>query len=140
MEQRGEPKNFLGRGWKFPVQVDKTTGRIMTSEFEDDIKEAIGIILRTRKGERVMKPEFGCEIQNHVFDTLDYSNLVDMKNEIEHALMLYEPRITDTEVQIQIDTGEEGRIDLEIHYRVRATNNPYNLVYPYFINEGFEEW
>ena len=134
------PQDFLGRGWKFPVKVDKVTGRIMTSEYEEDIKEAVGIIVRTQKGERVMNPNFGCDIQQYIFDTLDYSNLMEMKMDIERALMLYEPRIIQVKVEINTDTGEEGRIDIEISYVVRSTNNPYNLVYPYFINEGFGEW
>lgn len=62
MEQNDFAKDFLGTGWKFPVEVDEITGRIKMSSYEEDIQEAIGIILKTRKGERMMRPDFGCEL------------------------------------------------------------------------------
>lgn len=130
-------KNFLGVGWKFPVEVDRTTGRIKTSGYEEDIKEAIRIILMTRKGERMMLPEFGCGAWEYVFETMDASALKRMEREIYQALIRWEPRITDTEVHVSAERQLEGILDIHIQYVVRATNNPYNLVYPYYINEGF---
>lgn len=128
---------FLGRGFRFPVQVDETTGRMETSAYEDDIKEAIYIILMTRKGERIMMPEFGCGIHEYAFGTMDFATLSMMEREVKKALTLWEPRIIDLTVDIGIDPVKEGCVNVYVNYTVRSTNNPYNLVFPYYINEGF---
>lgn len=136
MKQNRNVKDFLGVGWSFPIELDQTTGRIKTSSYEEDIKEAIRIIIKTRKGERVMEPTFGCGIQNYLFDVLDYTTMIQMEHEIEEALTLWEPRITNVQVHIESDQKEVGKMNIQIDYIVRNTNNPFNLVYPYYINEG----
>ncbi len=130
---------FLGRGFRFPIQVDDITGKMQTSSYEDDIKEAIYIILMTRKGERVMKPEFGCGVHDYAFATMDYTTLSLMEREVKDALTIWEPRIRDLEVNIVEDDKREGCVLIDINYVVRSTNNPYNLVFPFYMNEGFGE-
>lgn len=139
MEEERTVRDFLGRGWKFPVQVDEATGYIKMSEYEEDIKEAIRVVLMTRKGERVMLPQFGCGIQEFAFDTMEPTVLLQMQMEIQNALIIWEPRITDIQVQVEVDPEREGRLNIFISYVVRSTNSPYNLVYPYYINEGSVE-
>lgn len=137
MEQyRNEAKEFLGTGWKFPIEVDEITGRIKMSNYEEDIKESIGIIMRTRKGERMMMPEFGCDLYEYVYETMDDSSLSRMENEIMNALIVWEPRITDIEVRVYRNENTEGQLDISVKYVVRSTNNLFNMVYPYYINEG----
>lgn len=128
--------SFLGRGWKFPIQVDGQNGRVLASEYEEDIIEAIRIIIMTRKGERVMRPDFGCEIHDHLFDVIDYTMLKQMEAKVQNALIYWEPRITDIEVTAEINSEHENLVDIHIAYVVRTTNNPFNLVYPFYINEG----
>lgn len=129
-------ESFLGRGWKFPVSVDAHTGKIMTSEYEQDIIEAIRIIIMTRKGERVMRPDFGCDLHNHLFEMVDYTLLKQMEATVKNALISFEPRITDIEVEASLNEDNSEKIDIRIQYTVRTTNNPFNLVYPFYINEG----
>lgn len=129
-------KAFLGRGWKFPVQVDTKTGRIMMSEYEEDISEAIRIILRTSQGERVMRSHFGCGIQKFVFDITDDSTLRMMEASIKEGITAWEPRVESVEVRAEPDKETPGKITIHISYVVRATNNLFNLVYPFYINEG----
>lgn len=129
-------KYFLGKGIKFPIQVDQMTGNIKMSSFEEDIKEAIQIILMTKKGERVMRPEFGCDIYKYVFAVMNYTNIQLMKAEMKSALLMWEPRITDVGVEILEDKGEIGKWNIEVTYKVRMTNNPYNLVFPFYKEEG----
>lgn len=129
-------KGFLGRGWKFPVQVDSKTGRIMMSEFEEDISEAIGIILRTSKGERVMHANFGCGINGFVFDLTDDSTLRMMEASIKEGITAWEPRVESVEVKAELEKETPGKVIINISYVVRATNNLFNLVYPFYINEG----
>lgn len=131
-----EQKEFLGRGIKFPVKVDRMTGVFEMSEYEQDIREAIMIILMTRKGERMMRPEFGCNIHKYAFAVMDYTNIQLMKSEVKEALIMWEPRIKDVEAQITEDKEEEGKLFIQLGYTVRMTNNMHNLVFPYYINEG----
>lgn len=128
---------FLGRGFQFPIQVDEMTGKMKTSSYEQDIKEAIYIILMTKKGERVMNPEFGCGAHDYAFDTMDYTTLSIMEREIREAVTLWEPRITDLEVNLTVDETKDACVLIDIAYMVRSTNNPYNLVFPFYMNEGF---
>lgn len=137
MAERDITKGFLGTGFKFPIQVDPNTGRMKTSSYEEDIKEAIRIILNTRRGERVMNPYFGCGLHEYSFGTTDFTTLSLMRKEIIDALVMWEPRIQNIEVFIDDSQAELGKIIINTSYVVRSTNNPYNLVFPYYINEGY---
>ncbi|MFD2171190.1 GPW/gp25 family protein [Tumebacillus lipolyticus] len=129
-------KSFLGRGWKFPVEVDQTTGRIVMSEYEDDIAEAVRIIVWTAKGERVMRPDFGCGIHDFVFETTDTTTLSLMEAAVEEAIMQWEPRVHEVEVKITEDDIDMGKLSISVSYMVRTTNNLYNQVYPFYMHEG----
>ena len=128
---------FLGKGFAFPLSVDPVTGRMRMAEYEEDIRQAIYLIIMTRKGERVMRPEFGCSIHDYAFDSMDYGTLSKIEDAVREALVLWEPRIRDIEVRAA--GAEAGRLDISISYVVRSTNNPYNLVYPFYISEGMTE-
>ncbi len=138
MEDEKYGKEFLGTGLGFPVMVDPATGRFRTSSYEDDIKEAIYIILMTKKGERLMRPEFGCGIHDFAFATLDYTTISQMEKSVKEALIQWEPRIRDISVEVSQSMTETGKAIISISYVVRSTNNPYNLVFPFFMNEGIE--
>lgn len=128
--------SFLGRGWKFPLEVDQTTGRIMMSEKEEDIAEAIRIILWTGRGERVMRPDFGSGIRNYAFETMDETTLRLLETDISKAIRTWEPRVDEVEVRAVPDDGQEGKLMLHIRYIVRTTNNLFNQVYPFYLHEG----
>lgn len=128
------PKDFLGRGWKFSVGVDET-GKIALSEFEQDIRESIRLILLTARGERVMRPDFGAGLHEFVFSTMSATNLGSMQTAVREALIKWEPRIQLLEVKVAPDAGEIGKLLINIDYRVRVTNNRFNLVFPFFLKE-----
>jgi phage baseplate assembly protein W len=128
-------KDFLGRGWKFPVNVDSATGGISMSEYEQDIKESIWIILSTSKGERVMRPDFGCGIHDLVFYPINTTTVNLIHNSIQEALTLWEPRIELNKLGVE-EKSDEGKLEISIDYRVRVTNNRFNLVYPFYLKEG----
>lgn len=131
-----EPGSFLGRGFQFPIQVDEATGRFKMSAYEDDIKEAIYIILNTRVGERPMRPAFGCRIYDYLFESMSYTVISSMAEAVREALLMWEPRIEEVEVEIDSQRLADGIVDIHIKYVVRKTNNPYNLVYPFYLSEG----
>lgn len=126
---------FLGTGLHFPVEADPVTGRLKESSYEENIKESIYLIVMTRKGERVMRPDFGCDIFTYMFDTVDYTALTMMRHAVEEAVIRWEPRITDIEVEIEEIEGAHSAVEIRIGYRVRTTNNPFNLVFPFYLEE-----
>lgn len=136
MGNQSRPGDFLGKGWKFPPRADYATGRVQTVSEEEDIAEAIRIILFTRKGERVMRPEFGCGIQKFVFAEMDYGTIREMEREITDAITAWEPRVIEPEAEVDTRGLLEGMVQIKVSYIVRSTNNPYNLVFPYYIQEG----
>lgn len=129
-------KEFLGRGWKFPIEVDASTGRIRMSEHEDDIAEAIRIIIWTAKGERIMRPEFGSGIDRYLFESNDDTTLRLIEAEVEEAVRMWEPRVHEIEVSAERDAADESKLLLHVKYLVRTTNNLYNQVYPFYLYEG----
>lgn len=137
MEGQGK-KAFLGTGFHFPVEVDEVTGRFRMSREEENIEQSMKLILMTGKGERMMRPEFGCGLKHYIYETMDYGTMVRMEQEIKETLDRWEPRITDVEAIVNQDSSNGNRIQIQIHYRVRSTNNPYNMVFPFYLQEGFE--
>ncbi|HEY9206927.1 MAG TPA: GPW/gp25 family protein [Candidatus Methanoperedens sp.] len=127
-------KNFLGAGWKFPVKPDSDR-KIALSRYEEDIKESIRIILGTAKGERVMRPDFGCGIHDLVFAPINATTISSVENSVREGLLYWEPRIEVIKVEVRDDKASEGKLLVSIDYRVRSTNNRFNLVYPFYIKE-----
>jgi hypothetical protein len=126
---------FLGRGWTFPVTTDRY-GRVSLSEREADIEDSIRIVLGTAKGERVMRPTFGCGIHDYVFETVDTTTLSRLEGDVRDALIEWEPRIEVTNVDASTEQLGEGTLLVRIDYRVRSTNTEFNLVYPFYLLEG----
>lgn len=127
-------KDFLGRGWKFPVEVD-ATGRIALSDYEDDVREAVRIILMTSRGERVMRPDFGANLQDYVFASMSATTIGRIQASVQEALIKWESRIKVIAVKVEPDTGEVGKLLIDVEYRVRATNTRFNLVFPFYLKE-----
>jgi len=131
-----ERKQFLGRGWAWPPQIDPVSGQVLLSEYEDDIRQAIRIIIETAPGERLMRPDFGCGIHELVFETIDSGTLQRVRSVVQDALVRYEARIDVLSVEASPDESVDGLLLIELEYRVRRTNQIGNLVYPFYFNEG----
>lgn len=131
-------QEFLGVGWKYPVQLAEP-GEIAMSRYEADIREAIMIILGTAPGERVMRPDFGCGIYRYVFapNTTRTASLV--RFDVEEALNRWEPRIVLESVTVQPDPADRSTLLISIDYKVRATDSRFNLVYPFYLERGETE-
>lgn len=126
---------FLGQGWAFPVSTDRR-GRLDSSESEADIEASIRIILGTARGERVMRPTFGCGIHEYVFETVDATTLHSLEGDVRRALVEWEPRIEVTNVNASAAELAVGKLLVSIDYRVRQTNTEANLVYSFYLREG----
>lgn len=124
--------DFLGRGWSFPVETE-SDGAIALAEGETDIEQAIRLILQTAPGERVMRPDFGCGIHEYAFAAVDTTTLTLIEDDVREALERWEPRIEVLTVDSALSDAATGRLDIDIRYRVRQTNNEFNLVYPFYL-------
>ena len=129
-------KTFLGIGWKFPPSFDKRTGSVVLVSEEEDIRESLLILLSTKPGERVMLPDYGCDLTFSVFESIDSTLINEIKRKIEFSVLYYEPRIILDDIKIEPDTENEGLLMIELIYTVRKTNKRSNMVYPYYIIEG----
>jgi len=132
-----ETKDFLGSGWKFPPRLD-ARGRIELVHQEQDVEEAIKMIVMTRKGERPMRPEFGCDIHRLIFAPNDATTAGLARRYVTEALMRWEPRIEVRDVEAEADSENEGRLVLKINYTIPAINSERNLVFPFYVIPGEE--
>jgi hypothetical protein len=135
MNGANDKKAFLGIGWAFPPCLEPD-GRIGLVAYEEDIAEAIKIILSTNRGERVMRPDFGAGLNSFVFEPVSVATMELVKTRVEESLIDFEPRIDLEEVKVTTDAVERNRLLIDITYRVRATNAVRNLVYPFYLQEG----
>lgn len=129
-------QSFLGRGWSFPPAFDKTNKGVAMLEEEVDIKSSLEILLSTKLGERVMVPEYGCAMENLLFEPLTTTLATFMKDLIKTAILYYEPRIDVEKIDMSESDELEGKVIISIDYLVRSTNTRYNIVFPYYKNEG----
>ncbi|MEJ2454136.1 MAG: GPW/gp25 family protein [Candidatus Thiodiazotropha sp.] len=128
-------RDFLGVGWKFPLQVTPQGG-IAQSNYEQRVEESIYLILGTARGERVMLPDFGCGIHDLVFEPNNSLTRSLVVNRVREALVRYEPRIDVLAVETETTPEQENLLLIRLSYRIRANNALNNLVYPFYINEG----
>jgi phage baseplate assembly protein W len=124
-------KNFIGSGWAFPLRTD-ATGRIALVSEVRDIQESMHLILGTAFGERPMRPEFGCGIHNYIFAGTDPATLGMIEHEVRLSLERWEPRIEVDGVDISWDAADRSTLYIAVDYTVRSTNDPRNLVFPFY--------
>jgi phage baseplate assembly protein W len=124
--------DIIGSGLAFPLQVDRRGG-IALARDEQDIDQAIQLILGTAPGERPMRPEFGCGVHDFVFDSIDSNTIGQMEEAIRIALERWEPRIEVSSVTFDISQAGSGLLTIDIGYVVRATNTERNLVHPFYV-------
>jgi phage baseplate assembly protein W len=124
--------DILGSGLAFPLRVDARGGLALVRD-EEDVQEAIAVILGTAPGERPMRPEFGCGIHDYVFESIDAYSLGRLDYEIRVALDRWEHRIEVLDVEFDTERAQRGELVIEIGYRLRSTNDVRNLVYPFYM-------
>lgn len=125
-------EELLGKGFKYLVEINERGGVSLLSS-EEKIKESIMIILGTAKGERVMRPSFGCDIHDLVFSIINATTLTQIKSAVLDALVYWEPRIEVLEVNTSDEKSGDGILLIQVEYKVRQTNSIFNLVYPYYL-------
>lgn len=125
-------QSFLGTGWSFPIAPD-AIGELEYAAYEESVRQAVWIILGTAKGERVMRPEFGCGIHDLVFERNTVSTAGKVTQSVREALLMFEPRIELVDVSV---VPQNDVMQISVDYRVRATNNAFNLVFPFYLERS----
>lgn len=128
--------SFLGRGWSFPPTFVKETKEVLMTQDEEDIKKSLEILLSTTIGERFLQPQYGCNLDNYVFEPMNAATQTSIKITVKNAILIYEPRIKLVSVQLDNSFINEGRIDIAVEYDIITTNTRFNLVYPFYLNEA----
>jgi phage baseplate assembly protein W len=134
MNQRDN--NFLGQGWSFPPSFSSRDGQAEMVSHERDVEQSLAILLSTKPGERLLHPTFGCALHHYVFDNLTLTTITAIQDMVERAILHWEPRIDLERVDVEVDDFYEGKIVLNLHYRLRLTNTRTNLVYPFYFREA----
>jgi hypothetical protein len=126
--------DFLGQGWAFPPQFSELTRTTRMVSGIEDIRESLFILLRTRPGERVMLPAYGCDLDRFIFQTVDSALLARVRDTVTSAVVRWEPRIELLDVEVSSDPGEPSLLLIELSFQVRRTNIRSNLVYPFYLS------
>lgn len=134
---------FLGSGWAFPVSLERVSDpgggthvEIRMASLEESVHQSIWLILGTARGERVMRPSFGCGIHDLVFSVDNAATRSLVAREVREALVLWEPRIDLLDVRVEPRPDQPNTLPVSIEYRVRTTNNVFNLVYPFYLDRS----
>jgi phage baseplate assembly protein W len=128
-------RNLLGKGWSFPVTND-IKGNVQFSQYEKSIEESIRIILSTTPGERLMRPDFGCLINEIIFSPNNSKATRLVETYIREAIIRWEPRVILKEVRGETDSYNSAAINIHIHYEIRSVNTFFNMVYPFYLERG----
>lgn len=134
-----EEKPFLGRGWSFPPTFEADEGTVEMAEAEEDINQSLHILLSTSLGERVLQPEYGCNLRDYLFEPMNTSLITFIKDLVETAILYFEPRIKVELIEISESDSFDavrGRLQISIDYHIRETNSRFNFVYDFYVNEG----
>lgn len=127
---------FLGRGWSFPPAFSKSGADVAMVSGIEDIHQSLQILLSTRLGERVMQENFGCELQDFLFEEVNHNLVISIKSVISDAILYHEPRITLEHIDISESADHLGLLLISLTYTIRGTNSRFNMVYPFYIDEA----
>ncbi|WP_162054730.1 GPW/gp25 family protein [Pontibacter pamirensis] len=133
--------SFLGTGWSFPPAFNRNTGTVEMVSNVEDIEQSLNILLSTSLGERVMQPEYGCNLSDYMFESLSSGVIGYIKDRVKNAILYYEPRIVAEKIEVTSDASFdllEGRFTISIEYTIPETNSRFNYVYDYYKNEALK--
>ncbi|HAA11563.1 MAG TPA: hypothetical protein DCE41_07630 [Cytophagales bacterium] len=131
-----DPGDFIGTGWSFPPAFGPQGAMVEMTSGEQEIYQSLEVLINTLLGERVLVQDFGCAVQNYVFEALTDTLLNEIRGNIKRALVLYESRVDFTQIQVTQDPDELGKVIISIEYTMPDSNSRYNLVYPYYLAEA----
>lgn len=128
--------DFLGKGWHFPPTFTDGGSTVWQVDGEDCVRQSLQVLLTTAQGERVMREDFGCDLNRFMFEEMDSSLAGNVAAFVKSALLRHEPRIVVESVEADADVALDGILNIRVTYRIPATNSRYNLVYPFYLRES----
>ncbi|HTX63813.1 MAG TPA: GPW/gp25 family protein [Acidimicrobiales bacterium] len=128
----GDDPSFVGRGLRFPLAID-ASGSLAFADAGESTDSAIRVVLSTAPGERVMRPAFGCRIWDLLFEPVNANTVGLMAEAVRQAIAQWEPRVEVEDVAVVPDDDDQALVRIHIAYRMRATNDRRNLVYPFYV-------
>lgn len=137
MATGGNPLKIIGRGWRFPPAFDRgVLGVAMTATAQEEIDQSLSILFATRPGERIMLPDYGCDLRRFLFRSIDSSTAAEIKDAIAMAILRWEPRITVNSIAVDGRDYLDGRLLLSVDYTINTTNSRTNRVFPLYLQEA----
>ena len=129
-------KAFLGTGWSFPPSFNKYTRTVDMVSDEIDIIQSLKIILFTDLGSRIMRPDFGSDVKNFIFESVNKGSIARLADTVEGAINRLEPRIDLEKVDVDHSKAMDGKLLIQLTYMIKSVNVRTNAVFPFYINEG----
>lgn len=129
-------QSFLGSGWGFPPTFGPGGADVQMVSGTEDIEQSLAILLDTRRGERVMQEEFGCDLSDFLFAEISQGLIGRVRSLVADAVLHHEPRIVLNDVEVSDSQSRDGVLLIRLDYTVRATNSRYNMVYPFYLQEA----
>jgi uncharacterized protein len=132
---------ILGRGWSFPPEFNRNAGTVEMVSAVQDINQSLNILLSTSIGERIMQPQYGCDLHDYVFDPMNSTVIGFIRDLVTNAILFYEPRIVADKIEVtSADSFDliEGRFTISVEYTIPGSNSRFNYVYDYYLNESFK--
>ncbi len=130
------PDDFIGTGWKFPVEFKKELKTVVMLSGEENIRNSLDVLFSTQVGERIMHSSYGSALSGFLFTPLSKGVITYMQAVISDEILYNEPRIVLMNVEIEQSFEDPGRLDILIDYKIASTNNRYNYVYPFYLKEA----
>ncbi len=132
----GTDASFLGKGWSFPPAFSRNGCDVQYVLEHEDIQQSLQILLNTAQSERIMREDFGCDLQRFMFEEISQSLINSLTRLITDAVLYYETRIELNTIDVNESAEIDGLLSIAIDYTVRSTNSRFNLVYPFYLNEA----
>lgn len=129
---------FLGTGWSFPPEFFDGGARLNTVSGEEDIAQSLQILLTTSLKERIMQSSYGCNLNDLLFESMSQGVISDIKNRVSDALLNHETRVEVESVELEDVDPLKGQLKIHVQYKIRMTNNRFNYVFPFYLNEVFD--
>ena len=131
-------KDFLGKGLRFPVSIN-LNGGVSTSQYEENVRQSLFVILGTAPGERISRPRFGCRIHDLMFAPNNPVTAARAEVFCEEAILKFEPRVERVVCLAQANADEPNRLDIRIEYVIAGKNDKRNLVFPFYLKPEDED-
>ncbi len=125
--------DFIGTGWGFPPTFNDGTKDVEMKSGKEDIDNSLHILLSTTIGERVMQPEYGCNLKDFLFEPLNTTMQSYIRKLVDDAILYFEPRIKLDNLKLEVD---DGKMEITVEYTIKASNSRSNYVHPFYLTEG----